>query len=71
MVTRRKRWFVSGCYVQPGSVAETEHITKALCLCQDGLELIMVGDINVNLSQPESVYIDKYFMVILAVEEMK
>ena len=30
LVTRQKRWFVSGCYVLPDSAAETDHITKAL-----------------------------------------
>ena len=71
LVPRRKRWFVAGCYIPPGSVSETEHITKAICHCTDGLELILVGDTNFNLSQPEGIDIDKYFMVILVVEEMK
>ena len=71
LVTRHKRWFVSGCYIPPGSAAETEHITKALCHCPDGLELILVGDLNVNLYQPEGVDIDKYLVVMMVVEDME
>ena len=71
LVPRRKRWFFAGCYIPPGSVVETEYITKALYHCTDGLELILVGDLNFNLSQPEGIDIDKYFMVILVVEEIK
>ena len=70
-MTRRKRWFIDGCYILPGSVAETEHITKALCHYPDGLDLILVGDININLSQPEGIDIDKYLMVVMVVEEME
>ena len=68
---RRKRWFVAGCYIPSGSSAETEHITKAICHCTDGLELILVGDTNFKIYQPEGIDIDKYFMVILVVEEIK
>ena len=53
MVMGRKMWFIVRCYVLPGSEAETEHIAKALCHCLDSLEPILVGDINVNLSQTE------------------
>ena len=68
---RRKRWFVDVCYVLPGSAAETYHITKVLYQCQDGLELILVGDLNINLSQPEGIYIYKDLVVMLVVEEME
>ena len=70
-MTRRKRWFIDGCYILPGSVAETEHITKALCHCPDGLELILVGDLNVNLSQPEGRESKKYLAIIMVVEEIE
>ena len=59
------------CYDPPGSAAEIEHITKALCHCPDGLELILVGGININLFQPEGIYIEKDLVVILVVEEME
>ena len=67
----RKRWFIVRCYVLPGSVADTEHIAKALFHCPGGLEPILVGDLNVNLSQPEGRERDKELMVIMVVEEME
>ena len=70
MVMGRKRWIIVRCCVLPGSVVETEHIAKALCHCPDGLEPILVGDINVNLSQPEGRESDKDLTVIMVVEEI-
>ena len=67
----QKRWLIFGCYVLPGSAAETEHIAKALCHCPDGLEQILVGDINVNLSQTEGRESDKDLTVIMVVEEIE
>ena len=66
----RNRWLIVGCYVLPGSAAETEHISNALCHCPDGLEPILVGDININLSQPVCSESDKDLTVILVVEKM-
>ena len=66
----QKMWLVVGCYVLPGSAAETEHIAKALCHCPDGLEPILVGDLNVNLSQTEGRESKKYLTVIMVVEEI-
>ena len=59
------------CYVPPGSTSETYHINKALFHFPDGLELILVGDININLSQPEGIDIDKYLTVLIVVDEME
>ena len=66
----RKRCLIVRCYVLPGSAAETEHIAKALCHYPDGLERILVGDINVNLSQTEGRESDKDLTVIMVVEEI-
>ena len=54
-----------------GSAADTEHTTKALCHFPDSLELILVGDLNFNLSQPKGIDIDKYLVVMLVVEDME
>ena len=70
MVMGRKRWLIVGCYVLPGSAADTDHIAKALCHYPDGLEPILVGDLNVNLSQPEGRERKKYLAVIMVVEEI-
>ena len=66
----RKRWLIVRCYVLPGSAAETEHIAKALCHCPDGLEPILVGDLNIKLSQTEGRESDKDLTVIMVVEEI-
>ena len=67
----RKRWFIVRWYVLPCSAAENYHITKALWYCPDGLELILVGNLNVNLSQTEGRESDKYLTVIMVVEEIE
>ena len=65
----RKSWFIVRCYVLPGSAAETYHIAKALCHCPDGLEPILVEDLNVNLPQTEGRESDKDLTVIMVVED--
>ena len=71
MVMVCKRWLVVRCYVLPGSVDENEHISKALCHCPDGLEPILVEDLNVNPSQPEVRESKNYLAVIMVVEEIE
>ena len=66
----RKRWFIVRYCILPGSAAETYHITKALCHCPDGLEPILVEDLNVKLPQTEGRESDKYRTVIMVVEEI-
>ena len=67
----QKRSLIVRCSILPGSAAETYHIAKALCHCPDVLELILVGDINVNLSQPEGRESKKYLAAIMVVEEIE
>ena len=57
-----------GCYVPPFSAADTNHIAMVIGHFLDVMDLILVGDLNVDLSQPEVRYIDKDLVVVLAVE---
>ena len=66
-----RRWFIVRCYVLPGRGAETDQIAKALCHCPDVLEPILVGDLIVNLSQPEGRESKKYLTIIMVVEEIE
>ena len=70
LLMSRKRWLIFRCYVPPGSAADNYHIAKALFHCPGGLEPILVGDLNVNLSQPEGRESKTYLAVIMVVEEI-
>ena len=46
-----KWWFIARCYFPPSNVAETDHIAMMLGHCLDGLDPILIVDLNVNSSR--------------------
>ena len=51
--TGQKCWFVIGCYFPSGSISDTEKVVTVIVHWQEGMDQILVGDINVDLYHPE------------------
>ena len=53
MVTGERQWCIVGCYLAPDNTSTIESVVSALKECPRGAELIVAGDFNVNLAEPE------------------
>ena len=53
MVTGERQWCIVGCYLAPNNTSEIERVVKALRERPKGAELLVAGDLNVNLATPE------------------
>ena len=51
-----QRWYISGCYLAPDDTSTIEIFVSTLKERPRGAELLVVGDFNVNLSEPEGCY---------------
>ena len=52
LVTGHRRWAVVGAYIPPADVTTLENITQAFEAFPHGRQLLLLGDLNVNLSSP-------------------
>ena len=53
METGKRRWYIVGCYLAPDDTSTIESIVAALKDQPRGAEMLVAGDLNVNLSEPE------------------
>ena len=53
MVTGARRWYIVGCYLAPDDTLTIERVVKALKELPKVAELLVVGDMNANLAEPE------------------
>ena len=53
LVTGRRRQHVAGCYIAPIDASIVEDITAAIRARTYGAELLVSGDLNVNITEPE------------------
>eukprot|EP00978_Attheya_sp_CCMP212_P011677 scaffold28947_cov48-Attheya_sp.AAC.3 len=51
---RRERWYVVGAYIPPHDTAALEYVSKALEARPEGVDPILIGDLNANLADPVS-----------------
>ena len=70
MVMGWKRCLVVRWYVLPVSASKTDNIATALGYTPDGVKMILVGDLNVNLYQPQVRDSDEDLAVMLVIEGM-
>ena len=71
LVSGRRRWFVVGCYIPPTCNTTIEQVTQALSHRPDNAELLVVGDLNVDLKDPEGSERDEGIAAALAVEDLE
>ena len=53
MVTGRRRWNVIGCYIAPINASIIEVVAATIRDQPYGAKLLMSGDLNANLQEPE------------------
>ena len=53
MATGDQRWYIVGCYLAPNNPFIIESVVAALKERPRGAKLLVAGDLNVNLADPE------------------
>ena len=53
METGERRWYIVGCYLAPDSTLTLESAVAALKERPRGIKLLVAGDFNINLLDPE------------------
>ena len=53
LATGKRWWYIVGCYLAPDRTLTKESVIAALKEHPRGAELLVTGDSNVNLSEPE------------------
>ena len=51
--TGERRWYIVGCYLAPDDTLTIERVVDALRERPKGAELLVTGDLNMNLVAPE------------------
>ena len=63
--------YTAGCYLDPDDTSTIEDIVAAIRQCPQGAALLVVGDFNTNLADPEGQARDKEIslaMVVVVIE---
>ena len=53
LATGERRWYIVGCYLAPDDTWTIESVVAALKELPRGAELLVVGDFNAKLAEPE------------------
>ena len=53
LATGARRWYIVGCYLTPDDTSKIERVVEALRDQPKGAELLVAGDLNINLESPE------------------
>ena len=48
-----RQWYIVGCYLAPDDTSTIERVVEALRDRPKGAELLVTGDLNINLAAPE------------------
>ena len=54
LVTGARRWYIIGCYLAPDDTLKIESIVATLTDCPRGAALLVTGDLNTMLTDPEN-----------------
>ena len=68
LATGERRWYIVGCYPASDKTSTIESVVAALKECPRGAKLLVAGDFNVNLADPEG---DRRREEIVAAMEME
>ena len=52
-MTGAQRWYIAGCYLDPNDTSKIESVVAALKESFRGTELLVAGEFNTNLADPE------------------
>ena len=53
LATGDRRWYIVGCYLAPNGTSTIDSFAAALKECPQCDEVLVEGDLNVNLVEPE------------------
>ena len=53
LAKREWRWYIEGCYLDPEYTLTIENVVAALKDFTRGAKMLVAGDFNVNLAEPE------------------
>ena len=53
LVTGAQQWYIVGCYLAPDDTSTVERVVEALKELPKVAELLVAGDVNANLAEPE------------------
>ena len=71
LATGERRWYIVGCYVAPDNTSTIDTVVAALKEFPRGTELLVAGDFNVNLSDPEGDRRGENIMAAMATEGLE
>ena len=66
LTTRRRRWYVIGAYVPTNDEPNIAQVEEALENTVKGVEVILIGHLNVSLREPCGVQEEELVMVVRA-----
>ena len=65
LATRDRRWYIIGCYLSPDDTSTIESVVAALKERPWGAELLVAGDLNINMEDPEVDWREQYITAAL------
>ena len=71
LTTGGRRWYIVGCHFAPNNTSTIESVVAALKERPRGAKLLVEGDFNANLSEPEGDWRGEDIVAALATEELK
>ena len=71
LATGARRWYIVGCYLAPDNTSTIERVVEALRARPKGVELLVAGDLNTNLADPEGDRIGEDIAATIATEGLE
>ena len=71
LATGAQRWYIVGCYLAPDDTSTIERVVKVLKERPKGTELLVAGDFNANLAEPEGYRRREYIAAALVTEGLE
>ena len=71
MEARERRWYIVGCYLVPGDGTTIRDVEAALVEKPRGAEMIVAGDLNMELGKTCSRGRDKEITAVVATEGLE
>ena len=61
-----RSWFVMGCYLAPDEASSIERVVGSICQCPQETALLVAGDFNANLVEPEGKVREEVIYAVVA-----
>ena len=71
LATGAQQWYIVGCYLAPDDTSKIERVLKALRERPKVVELLVAGDVNINLAAPEGDGIEEDIATTIATEGLE